>query len=228
MPWGCCQRTSTVWLARGDGDAELALLGARRAVLAVDRDLLDLGLRRDAQDEGLLAAAAGGGGEADALQAAAGGGFERHAVDREGLALDALRVREADGDRLARPGPVLGGEDALGEARDGREARGGAGPDRAAPEAPHLGPRTALGRAQDDLRGLLERRLPAGLGLVAAEAHRHLASLDDEVGAGGRLAGEKRHAQRDRRAHGGHAAHARLDGPRDAEARVRVTSSHGA
>ena len=57
-----------------------------------------------------------------------------------------------------------------------------------------------------------------GLGLVAAEAHRHLAVLDDEVGAGGRLAGEERHAQRDRRADGRHAADARLDGPRDAEA----------
>ena len=147
--------------ARGDGHAELALLGARRAVLAVDRDLLDLGLRRDAQDEGLLAAAAGGGDEADALEAAAGGGLEGHVVDREGLALDALRVGEADGDRLARPGTVLGSEDALGEARDGREAGGGAGPDRAAPQPPHLGPRAALGRAQDDLRGLLERRLPA-------------------------------------------------------------------
>ena len=62
--------------ARGHGHAELALLGARRAVLAVDRDLLDLGLLRDAQDEGLLAAAAGGGDEADALEAAAGGGLE--------------------------------------------------------------------------------------------------------------------------------------------------------
>ena len=52
--------------------------------------------------------------------------------------------------------------------------------------------------------------------------------LDDEVGTGGRLAGEERHAQGDRRAHGGHAADACLDGPRDAEASVRVTSSHGA
>ena len=139
--------------ARGDGHAQLALLGARRAVLAVDRDLLHLGLRRDAQDEGLLAAAAGGRDEADALEAAAGGGLEAHVVDREGLALDALRVGEADGDRLVRPGAVLGGEDALAHPRDGRDARHGAGPDRAAQQPPDLGPRAALGGAQDDLAG---------------------------------------------------------------------------
>ena len=95
MPRDCCQRTSTRVAARGHGHAELAVLGPRRAVLAVDRDLLDLGLLRHAQDERLLAAAAGGGHEAHALEAAAGGGLEGHVVDRERLALDALRVGQA-------------------------------------------------------------------------------------------------------------------------------------
>ena len=65
---------------------------------------------------------------------------------------------------------------------------------------------------------LLQRRLPRRLRLVAAEAHGHLAVLDDEVGPRGRLAGEERDAQGDRRADRRHAPHARLDGPGHAEA----------
>jgi hypothetical protein len=95
--------------------AELALLGAPRAAGAVDRDLLDLGLLRQAQHERLLAAAARGGHEAHALEAAAGGVFEQDVVDREGLAFDALRMGQADADRFAGPGPVHGSEGVVRE-----------------------------------------------------------------------------------------------------------------
>ena len=203
--------------ARGHGHAELTVLGPRRAVLPVDRDLLHLGLRRDAQDEGLLAAAAGGDGEVDALEAAA------RVASRDTSSIVSVWPSTPAGcaRRTVIVRPARGGtrgEDAFGEARNGREAGGGAGPDRAAPQPPHLGPGSAVGGAQDDLGGRLERRLPSDLGLVAAKAHRHFASLHHEVGAGGGFAGEKRHAQGDRRAHGGHATDACLDGPRDAEA----------
>ena len=168
MPRACCQRTSTVCRPAGT---------VRRSSPSSGRDgrsspsivtcctSASFGIRRTRAARGCC----GGGGEADALEAAAGGGLEGDGVDREGLPLDALRVGEGDGDRLARPGAVLGAK--TPSAR--RETGGGRPPCRtrsgctgAATPRTRGGPRARAGRPA----GPAERRFPCGLGLVAAEA----------------------------------------------------------